>query len=179
MSGGLNICAVVFAFSCILGSPFSQRARAALAYVGIPTLCFFSVFKVMKPNYDLVEELTFYASYHAEPRNQLIHVIFVPLLVATAMVWLAYVPSPFGKATLFTQGPINFWQFMAASAWSAHWIHASPVRPHIEVARLLGWTASLSRARPPGLHAGLLSALTRLWACRHRMLACSSRCSPS
>ena len=29
-------------------------------------------------NASLVEELTFYASYHADWRNQLIHIVFVP-----------------------------------------------------------------------------------------------------
>eukprot|EP00966_Prymnesium_polylepis_P005179 119448-Prymnesium_polylepis.1 len=103
----LNLCVVVVAFSCILGAPFSQRARATLAYAGIPALCAFSALKITKPNYDLVEELTFYASYHAEPRNQLIHVIFVPLLVATAMVWLAYVPSPFVPGGLGVVGALD------------------------------------------------------------------------
>ena len=87
-----NLLIVVFTFACILGSPFSQRARVALTFAGTPALIIFAALKLSKPDYNLVEELTFYASFHSDPRNQLIHVIFVPLIVATAMVWMAYVP---------------------------------------------------------------------------------------
>jgi uncharacterized membrane protein YGL010W len=39
---------------------------------------------------DLMEQLTFYGAYHANPTNQLIHIIFVPLIWFTAAIWLAY-----------------------------------------------------------------------------------------
>lgn len=37
------------------------------------------------------EELAFYGSYHQDPRNQLIHFIFVPLIWWTANIWMCYV----------------------------------------------------------------------------------------
>ena len=43
--------------------------------------------------FNLVEELTFYGAYHNNPVNQLIHFIFVPLILWTVAVWLAYTPT--------------------------------------------------------------------------------------
>lgn len=43
-------------------------------------------------NVNLVDQLTFYGSYHANKWNQLIHFVFVPLIFWTACVWLAYTP---------------------------------------------------------------------------------------
>lgn len=45
--------------------------------------------------FNLVEELTFYGAYHNNPVNQLIHFIFVPLILWTVAVWLAYTPALF------------------------------------------------------------------------------------
>lgn len=42
--------------------------------------------------FNLVKELTFYGAYHNNPVNQLIHFIFVPLILWTVAVWLAYTP---------------------------------------------------------------------------------------
>eukprot|EP01013_Petalomonas_cantuscygni_P009645 TRINITY_DN22521_c0_g1_i1.p2 TRINITY_DN22521_c0_g1~~TRINITY_DN22521_c0_g1_i1.p2 ORF type:complete len:199 (+),score=26.67 TRINITY_DN22521_c0_g1_i1:69-665(+) len=39
---------------------------------------------------DILSELSFYGSYHADPLNQLVHVIFVPLIMATFVTVLAY-----------------------------------------------------------------------------------------
>ena len=35
--------------------------------------------------YDTVDELTFYASYHSHPMNQLVHIVCVPLLLFTVL----------------------------------------------------------------------------------------------
>lgn len=43
--------------------------------------------------FNLVDELTFYGQYHANPINQIIHFIFVPLILWTVAVWLAYTPA--------------------------------------------------------------------------------------
>jgi uncharacterized membrane protein YGL010W len=43
-------------------------------------------------NLDLKEQLTFYGSYHHNPINQLIHVIFVPLILWSVVIWTAYTP---------------------------------------------------------------------------------------
>mmetsp|Transcript_14690 Transcript_14690/g.21676 ORF Transcript_14690/g.21676 Transcript_14690/m.21676 type:complete len:197 (-) Transcript_14690:118-708(-) len=44
---------------------------------------------------NLTEQLVFYGSYHHNPMNQLIHVIFVPLIWFTAIVFLTYSPECF------------------------------------------------------------------------------------
>jgi len=38
------------------------------------------------------EQLAFYGAYHSNPYNQIIHVIFVPMIWFTAAIWLAYTP---------------------------------------------------------------------------------------
>lgn len=43
---------------------------------------------------DLVEQLAFYGAYHTAPLNVAIHVIFVPLIFATALVLLHALPHP-------------------------------------------------------------------------------------
>jgi len=45
-------------------------------------------------NFDLMDQLTFYGSYHRRPGNQAIHFFFVPLIHWTITVWLAYAPMP-------------------------------------------------------------------------------------
>ena len=45
-------------------------------------------------NFDLMEQLSFYGSYHSRPGNQAIHFVFVPLIHWTITVWLAYAPLP-------------------------------------------------------------------------------------
>ena len=46
-------------------------------------------------NLDLKEQLAFYGAYHSNPLNQLIHFVFVPLILGTVAVWLAYTPPLF------------------------------------------------------------------------------------
>lgn len=45
-------------------------------------------------NFDLMDQLTFYGSYHTRGWNQCIHFVFVPLIHWTITVWLAYAPLP-------------------------------------------------------------------------------------
>ena len=45
-------------------------------------------------NFNLMDQLTFYGSYHSRPWNQGIHFVFVPLIHWTITVWLAYAPLP-------------------------------------------------------------------------------------
>ena len=47
---------------------------------------------------DLPKQLAFYAAYHSDPINQLIHVIFVPLIWSTAVLGVAYSPKLFRNA---------------------------------------------------------------------------------
>ena len=124
MANPLNIALIVVTFGLIAGSVGSQRARCALAYLGVPILCGFAVKRSMFSSFSLVEELTFYASYHADWRNQLIHVIFVPLLLFTAMIFLAYAPPPSSARPLGV--PLN-WATLAALGWSVHHVYQMPV----------------------------------------------------
>lgn len=118
-----NLVVVAITFSLLIGSCFSQKARCGLAYITVPMLCIFALNRI-SGSYDLVKELTFYASYHADWRNQVVHIIFVPLLVATAMVFLAYVP-PLVRARPLGL-PLN-WAMVAATAWSLHFVCAAPL----------------------------------------------------
>ena len=43
-------------------------------------------------NMDMTDQLAFYGAYHSHPINQLIHVIFVPVLIFTFMVVVSYAP---------------------------------------------------------------------------------------
>ncbi|BDA43170.1 Uncharacterized endoplasmic reticulum membrane protein YGL [Coccomyxa sp. Obi] len=45
-------------------------------------------------NFNLMDQLTFYGSYHTRGWNQAIHFVFVPLIHWTITVWLAYAPLP-------------------------------------------------------------------------------------
>ena len=126
MSSGMspgNAALVVAVFGLLGGSAVSQRARTGLAWFGVPILCAFSL-KRMHSGFDLVQELTFYSSYHADWRNQLVHVVFVPVLVFTAMIFLSYVP-PLSRATPLGL-PLN-WATLAALAWSAHHCKCDPL----------------------------------------------------
>mmetsp|Transcript_13906 Transcript_13906/g.22703 ORF Transcript_13906/g.22703 Transcript_13906/m.22703 type:complete len:212 (+) Transcript_13906:59-694(+) len=44
------------------------------------------------------EQLAFYGAYHSNPYNQIIHVVFVPIIWTTAAVWLAYTPTLYSGA---------------------------------------------------------------------------------
>jgi len=48
---------------------------------------------------DLLEQLSFYGAYHSNRWNQLVHLIFVPMIVFTALVWLSYTPSLINLST--------------------------------------------------------------------------------
>ena len=43
-------------------------------------------------NFNLGDQLAFYGSYHHNPVNQAIHFVFVPAILWTVAVWLAYTP---------------------------------------------------------------------------------------
>ena len=43
--------------------------------------------------FDLKEQLVFYGSYHNNRINQAIHFVFVPIIMWTVSVWLAYTPA--------------------------------------------------------------------------------------
>eukprot|EP00884_Botryococcus_braunii_P022199 jgi/Botrbrau1/8663/Bobra.0087s0017.2 len=44
-------------------------------------------------NFDLKDQLAFYGAYHSKPWNQFVHFLFVPLILWSAGVWFAYIPT--------------------------------------------------------------------------------------
>ena len=94
----LNYAFVAIVFSLLLGAGVSQRARVGLCWVAIPGLMACVGTKLLR-TYDTVDELTFYASYHSHPMNQLVHIVCVPLLLFTVFVFAAYVPPPLKRLT--------------------------------------------------------------------------------
>ncbi len=84
-------------------------------------------------NFDLMEQLSFYGSYHSRPGNQAIHFVFVPLIHWTITVWLAYAPLPTAydlPAHLdFLPGWLSRYACTVCASqhfclWSAHTLHA-------------------------------------------------------
>ena len=137
----LNYAFVAVVFTLLLGAGVSQRARVGLCWVAIPGLMACVGTKLLR-TYDTVDELTFYASYHSHPMNQLVHIVCVPLLLFTVFVFAAYVPPPLKRLTWphfvvhasFTPPkrvppPIKglTWPLLGAGAWSLHHIRAAPL----------------------------------------------------
>ena len=116
----LNYAFVAVVFTLLLGAGVSQRARVGLCWVAIPGLMACVATKLSR-TYDTVDELTFYASYHSHPMNQLVHIVCVPLLLFTVFVFAAYVSPPI-KAM-----PRLSWPLLGAGAWSLHHIRAAPL----------------------------------------------------
>ena len=66
-------------------------------------------------SFHLVDQLVFYGSYHTRGWNQAIHFVFVPLIMWSAAVWLAYAPPlPFDLPAHLTFLPPSI-------ARCAHW----------------------------------------------------------
>ena len=116
----LNYAFVAIVFSLLLGAGVSQRARVGLCWVAIPGLMACVATKLLR-TYDTVDELTFYASYHSHPMNQLVHIVCVPLLLFTVFVFAAYVPPPIKSI------PQLSWPLLGAGAWSLHHVRAAPL----------------------------------------------------
>ena len=67
-------------------------------------------------SFNLHDQLVFYGSYHSRGWNQAIHFVFVPLIMWSAAVWLAYAPPlPFDLPAHLTFLP-------PAIARCAHWL---------------------------------------------------------
>lgn len=49
--------------------------------------------RAARPAPQLMSQLVFYGQYHSHPLNQLIHFIFVPVLMWTVLVWAAGLPA--------------------------------------------------------------------------------------
>ena len=116
----LNYAFVAVVFTLLLGATVSQRARVGLCWVAIPGLVACVGTKLLH-TYDTVDELTFYASYHSHPMNQLVHIVCVPLLLFTVLIFAAYVPPPIKAIPQLT------WPLLGACAWSLHHVRAAPL----------------------------------------------------
>ncbi|GMI39567.1 hypothetical protein TrCOL_g5026 [Triparma columacea] len=64
-------------------------------------LLFGVVGQAMITNLDFKSSLGFYAAYHQDPYNQLIHFIFIPLIWWSINVWMCYVPLPLQPSSSF------------------------------------------------------------------------------
>ena len=116
----LNYAFVALVFSLLLGAGVSQKARVGLCWLAIPALVALVATKLFN-TYNTVDELTFYASYHSHPMNQLVHIVCVPLLLFTVFVFAAYVPPPIKAMPQLT------WPLLGACAWSLHHVRAAPL----------------------------------------------------
>ena len=116
----LNYAFVAIVFSLLLGAGVSQKARVGLCWVAIPGLMACVGTKLLR-TYDTVDELTFYASYHSHPMNQLVHIVCVPLLLFTVFIFAAYAPTPIKSTPQLT------WPLLGACAWSLHHVRAAPL----------------------------------------------------
>ena len=116
----LNYAFVAVVFTLLLGAGVSQKARVGLCWVAIPGLMACVGTKLLR-TYDTVDELTFYASYHSHPMNQLVHIVCVPLLLFTVLIFAAYVPPPIKSIPQLT------WPLLGACAWSLHHVRAAPL----------------------------------------------------
>ncbi|MEW5304758.1 MAG: hypothetical protein WDW36_007347 [Sanguina aurantia] len=79
--------------------------------------------------FTLIDQLTFYGSYHHNKWNQLIHFVFVPTIIWSACVWLTYT------------GPL-----LPGDAWASHTSWLPPVlqgvaEPNAALVVLLAYTA--------------------------------------
>ena len=128
-------------FSLIAGSPFSQRCRCALTYTIVPGIAAFAMYRLVT-GVDLLSELAFYSKFHMDPRNVLIHAIFVPLILWTAMVWMAYAP-PLSKVKILGQ-PFNF-AHVAALAYTVFHVQCDPLLG--SAAAALWWAFAFTATR--------------------------------
>mmetsp|Transcript_8530 Transcript_8530/g.14659 ORF Transcript_8530/g.14659 Transcript_8530/m.14659 type:complete len:187 (+) Transcript_8530:179-739(+) len=102
----------------------------------------------------LLDSLTFYGQYHANPWNQLIHVVFVPAIWWSVAVWLAGFPS-----ILMFNGPL-----VMMLAYSAYYVRLEP---------LAGITWALCVGGPLAAHATYFSAVkgANYWAFGAQLLS--------
>lgn len=91
-------------------------------------------------NFNLEDQLVFYGQYHNHTVNKLVHFVFVPTILWTALVLLANVPLPlFGDAsipvalvyglyyvTLEPVAGLSYWPVLGTMVWGAHAIQALP-----------------------------------------------------
>ena len=121
----------------LVDHPHRQRARVGLCWVAIPGLVACVGTKLLR-TYDTVDELTFYASYHSHPMNQLVHIVCVPLLLFTVLIFAAYVPPPIKAIPQLT------WPLLGACAQP---ILAAPARRPARPADVRGRGAGTSFGR--------------------------------
>jgi uncharacterized membrane protein YGL010W len=74
---------------------------------------------------NLETQIAFYAQFHHHPMNQLIHMVFVPSLMLSALVWLTATPElvPLPAAVPF-RGDFGF---LLAAAYALYYIVLEPV----------------------------------------------------
>jgi len=111
--------------------------------------------QVAKDNdlWDVEEQLAFYGAYHHTPGNKAIHLVFVPIILWTAMILLGHVRMPFVKPFLFAPG-LAFQPSLATlviGAFEIYYILLDPVAGllYLPIALLMTFTASYLVNFPP------------------------------
>lgn len=94
----------------------------------------------------LEDELAFYGCYHSHPGNQFIHSLFVPPILATLCVWLAYA-RPAGAPPLHPAAPAAAVANPAAALVGAYALYYTALEP------VAGGTWALGQAVPMWLGA--------------------------
>ena len=120
-----NTVSIVTCLMLFASAPFLQRCRVGLAYLSALGLGCFVLLRLVT-GVDLEAELAFYSFYHRELRNILIHVVFVPAIVWSVMVWLAYVPLPSSSSLKLLGFPVNF-AHVLAGAFSIFHVQCDPL----------------------------------------------------
>jgi uncharacterized membrane protein YGL010W len=87
-------------------------------------------------NFNLMDQMVFYGSYHRKPGNQLIHFFFVPMIMWSAGVWLAYagpvsskidLPSKLGFLPKEVAGAYDFnWAVVGFLLYTAYYVILEP-----------------------------------------------------
>eukprot|EP00887_Chlorella_sp_A99_P007450 scaffold2.g7450.t1 len=116
-------------------------------------------------NFNLREQLAFYGSYHNKPLNQLIHFLFVPVILGSVAVWLAYTPPLFSWPSLAALPPalaplarllVPNGAFMMLAAYSAYYLALEP-------AAGLSWAVAIAAPLWAGANA-MRGGVPNAWA---------------
>merc|ERR1711862_204990 len=101
--------------------------------------------------FNLVDQLSFYGTYHTNKWNTLIHIIFVPVIVWTVLVWFAYTESLFSlqlpAPVADYLGPVVYnGAFVIASIYSVYYIFLERNIAGLMAAAILmfGWMTATS-----------------------------------
>jgi uncharacterized membrane protein YGL010W len=108
---------------------------------------------------DFKDQLAFYGAYHQDWRNQIVHLIFVPLIVWSVMVWMAHV-SPvhpgYNYLTFLPKSTISLdWPTIMTTAICLYYIRLDPLSGSTCAVFIVGicmaakWFVALEKKKGP------------------------------